>query len=42
MTDKHDHDTVCTTIDHIFKIAKDKMESEHDKQVLAGLRQMVG
>lgn len=33
--------SISDTLDLFFKIAKDKMESEHDKQVLAGLRQMV-
>lgn len=32
----------CTaTMDHVFSIADSKMESEHDKKVLVGLRQMV-
>lgn len=29
-------------MDQLFAIANDKMESEHDKAVLKGLRQMVG
>jgi phosphatidylserine/phosphatidylglycerophosphate/cardiolipin synthase-like enzyme len=40
--DKHKQETVQTVIDHIFTLARDKMESEHDKKVLAGLRQMLG
>jgi cardiolipin hydrolase len=32
---------VQSTMDHLFMIAKDKMDSEKDKEVLAGLRQMV-
>lgn len=28
-------------MDHLFTLAKDRMESDHDKKVLVGLRQMV-
>lgn len=42
MSDRYNQDSIHNVIDLFFKIARDKMESEHDKKVLGGLRQMVG
>jgi phosphatidylserine/phosphatidylglycerophosphate/cardiolipin synthase-like enzyme len=42
MGERHNQETIHATIDHIFKMAKDKMENDHDKNVLGGLRQMIG
>ena len=41
MEDKYNNDKIQKTIDTLFMIASSKIESEHDKAVLAGLRQMV-
>lgn len=41
MWGKYDTEHIQSTMDHLFQIAKDKMESEQDKKVLVGLRQMV-
>ena len=38
---KFDESLIQATMDHLFKIANDKMESDHDKKVLVGLRAMV-
>ena len=42
MEDKNNDEKIQKTIGTLFMIATSKMESEHDKAVLAGLRQMVG
>ena len=39
---KYDQTNITSTMDRLFSIAMDKMESEKDKTVLVGLRQMVG
>ena len=39
---KYDQGNVTSTMDQLFEIAQDKMESDKDKAVLKGLRQMVG
>ena len=39
---KYDQGNVTSTMDQLFEIAMDKMESDKDKTVLKGLRQMVG
>lgn len=39
---KYDMKNCVSTMDQLFSVANDKMESEHDKNVLKGLRQMVG
>jgi hypothetical protein len=39
---KYDQGNVSSTMDQLFEIAMDKMESDKDKTVLKGLRQMVG
>ena len=41
MEDKNNDDKIQKSIDTLFMIASSKMESEHDKTVLAGLRQMI-
>ena len=41
MYGKHEKHNIESTVDHMFKIAQEKMESDHDKKVLVGLRQMV-
>jgi len=41
MFGKTDSENIQSTVDCMFKVAQDKMESEHDKKVLVGLRQMV-
>ena len=41
MEDKYNNDKIQKTIDTLFMIATSKIESEHDKAVLAGLRPMV-
>ena len=38
---KYDMKNCTSTMDQLFSIANDKMESDHDKAVLKGLRQMV-
>lgn len=38
---RFEEDNIQSTTDVLFQIAKDKMTSEHDKNVLIGLRQMV-
>mgnify|MGYP006100996633 CR=1 FL=1 len=38
---KYDMKNCQSTMDQMFTIASEKMESEHDKEVLKGLRQMV-
>ena len=41
MFGRFEEDNIQATVDHCFDIAKGKMESDHDKKVLAGLRQLV-
>jgi len=41
MFGRFDSEHIQQTMDHLFQIAKEKMESDHDKKVLVGLRQMV-
>ena len=41
MSGKHYENTIQQTMTHLFSIAMEKMESEKDKEVLVGLRQMV-
>jgi hypothetical protein len=41
MWGKYETENIQSTMDHLFTIAKDKMDSDHDKKVLVGLRQMV-
>jgi len=41
MYGRFEEDNIQATMDHVFSLAKGKMESDHDKQVLAGLRQLV-
>lgn len=41
MFGKYERENVSETISHLFSIAMEKMESDHDKEVLVGLRQMV-
>ena len=38
MYGKYEHENIESTVDHFFKIAQDKMESDKDKKVLVGLR----
>ena len=38
---RFEEDNIQSTTDVLFQIAKDKMTSEHDKNILIGLRQMV-
>ena len=41
MWGKYDEDNCQAATDHLFKLAANRMESEHDKKVLVGLRQMM-
>jgi hypothetical protein len=41
MPDRFGEDHIQGSMDFLFSLAKDRMESEHDKEVLGGLRQMV-
>jgi len=41
MYGKFDREHIESTVDSMFRLARDKMESEKDKEVLAGLRQLV-
>jgi phosphatidylserine/phosphatidylglycerophosphate/cardiolipin synthase-like enzyme len=41
MWGKYEMENIQSTVDHLFQLAKDRMESDHDKKVLVGLRQMV-
>lgn len=41
MKGRFNEDNIQATIDHVFSIAFDKMESEKDKEILKGLRCMV-
>ena len=40
-TGRFEESLIQASTDHLFKIAQDKMESDHDKKVLLGLRAMV-
>tara|TARA_B110000285_G_C14980789_1_gene541250 strand:- start:206 stop:991 length:786 start_codon:yes stop_codon:yes gene_type:complete len=42
MNQKYEMKHCVSTMDQFFSIASEKMESDHDKEVLKGLRQMVG
>lgn len=41
MPGRTDAEVVEGTVDHLFSIARDKMTTDEDKQILAGLRQMM-
>ena len=41
MYGRREDEHIQATIDHVFKMAQDRMESDHDKDVLVGLRQLV-
>ena len=38
MPERFNRDAIDSTLNHLFNIAKDKMESDHDKEVLGGLK----
>ena len=40
-TGRYDESLIQASMDHLFKIAHEKMENDHDKKVLTGLRAMV-
>ena len=42
MNQKYEMKHCVSTMDQLFSVANDKMESEKDKEILKGLRQMVG
>ena len=41
MYGRFEESNIQAAMDSVFSLAKEKMESDHDKQVLAGLRQLV-
>ena len=41
MYGKREDEHIQATVDHVFGMAMDRMESDHDKDVLVGLRQLV-
>lgn len=42
LTEKYEMDHCVSTMDHLFTVAMGKMQDDKDKEVLKGLRQMVG